>query len=83
MCCNPATEKVSYVDDWLSSKAINALLADSQYRPKFNGQGSPRAIYLGKKKTSSLGPITLAVMKPVTRLYSPRLPHQKLAIVAS
>jgi hypothetical protein len=25
MCCNPATGKVSFVDEWLSSKAINAL----------------------------------------------------------
>jgi hypothetical protein len=35
-------------------------------------------IYLGKKKTSSLEPIALVVMKPVIRLYSPRLLHQKL-----
>ena len=41
-CCNPTTGKVSFVDDWLSSKAINALRADSQCRPKFNVQGNPK-----------------------------------------
>ena len=32
----------SFVDVWLSSKAINTLWADSQFRPKFNGWGNPR-----------------------------------------
>jgi hypothetical protein len=36
------------------------------------------AIFLGKKKTSSLGTNNLTVMKPIIGLYSPRLPHQKL-----
>jgi hypothetical protein len=41
-CYNPATGKVSFVNVWLSSKAINALWADSQFRPKFKGRGNPR-----------------------------------------
>jgi hypothetical protein len=36
------------------------------------------AIYLGKKRHPTWEPIALAVMKPVIRLYSPMLPHQKL-----
>jgi hypothetical protein len=36
------------------------------------------AIYLGKRRHLPWEPIALVVMKPVIRLYSPWLPHQKL-----
>ena len=79
MCCNPATGKVSFVDVWLSSKAINALWAESQFRPKFNGWGNPRGdLPRYKRRHPPWEPIALVVKKPVIRLYSHRLPHQKL-----
>jgi len=72
MCWNPVTGKVNFVDDWLSSKAINAFWADRQCRPKSNKWEPPRGIYLGEKKTTALGKMALVVITSIIWIYSPR-----------
>ena len=56
MCCNPATGKVYFVDDWLSSKAINALCEQiANADQSIMDEETLGAIYLGKKKAYSIG----------------------------
>jgi hypothetical protein len=80
MCCNPAI--LGRLALWMIGLAPRLYTLCEQIVNAVQSlmdEDTLGAIYLGKKnRHPPWEPIALAVMKNVIRLYSPRLPHQKL-----